>query len=50
MNEGYWSTVMGLKGIPSAAEEIMVARDIILSEYTKVPIHIAHVTRGKSYM
>jgi len=26
MNEGYWSTVMGLKGIPSAAEEIMVAR------------------------
>jgi dihydroorotase len=44
MNEGYWSTVMGLKGIPSAAEEIMVARDIILSEYTKVPIHIAHVS------
>jgi len=44
MNEGYWSTVMGLKGIPSAAEEIMVARDIILSEYTKAPIHIAHVS------
>ena len=44
MNEGYWSTIMGLKGIPSAAEEIMVARDIILSEYTKVPVHIAHVS------
>ncbi|TYQ13303.1 UNVERIFIED_CONTAM: dihydroorotase [Acetivibrio alkalicellulosi] len=44
MNEGYQSTILGLKGIPSASEEIMVARDIILSEYTKVPIHIAHVS------
>lgn len=44
MNEGYCSTIMGLKGIPSAAEEIMVARDLILSEYTKVPVHIAHVS------
>jgi len=44
MNEGYWSTIMGLKGIPSAAEEIMVARELILAEYTKVPIHIAHVS------
>ena len=44
MNEGYWSTIMGLRGIPSAAEEIMVARDLILAEYTKVPIHIAHVS------
>ncbi|AUG57718.1 MAG TPA: dihydroorotase [Ruminiclostridium sp.] len=44
MNEGYQSTILGLKGIPSAAEEIMVARDIILSEYTKVPVHIAHVS------
>ncbi|HOQ00705.1 MAG TPA: dihydroorotase [Acetivibrio clariflavus] len=44
MNEGYMSTVLGLKGIPSAAEEIMVARDLILAEYTKVPIHIAHVS------
>lgn len=44
MNEGYQSTIMGLKGIPSAAEDIMVARDLILSEYTKVPIHIAHVS------
>ncbi|MCX7746818.1 MAG: dihydroorotase [Clostridia bacterium] len=44
MNEGYQSTVMGLRGIPSAAEEIMVARDLILAEYTKTPIHIAHVS------
>lgn len=44
MNEGYQSTILGLKGIPSAAEEIMVARDLILSEYLRVPIHIAHVS------
>lgn len=44
MNEGYYSTIMGLKGIPSAAEEVMVARDLILAEYTKTPIHIAHVS------
>lgn len=44
MNEGYQSTVLGLKGIPSAAEEIMVSRDLILAEYTNVPIHIAHVS------
>lgn len=47
MNEGYNSTIMGLKGIPTAAEDIMVARDVILSEYLKLPIHIAHVsTKG----
>jgi len=44
MNEGTQSTLLGLKGIPSAAEEIMVARDLILAEYTKAPIHIAHVS------
>lgn len=44
MNEGYNSTIMGLRGIPTAAEEIMVARDLILAEYTGVPIHIAHVS------
>ena len=31
MNEGYWSTIMGLRGIPSAAEEIMVARGSYIS-------------------
>lgn len=44
MNEGYMSTVLGLRGIPSAAEEIMVSRDLILAEYTKIPVHIAHVS------
>lgn len=44
MNEGFQSTIMGLKGIPSAAEEIMVVRDLILAEYTKVPVHIAHIS------
>ena len=44
MNEGYQSTVLGLKGIPSAAEEVMVARDLILAEYTNTPVHIAHVS------
>lgn len=44
MNEGKMSSILGLKGIPSAAEEVMVARDIILSEYTGVPVHIAHVS------
>ncbi len=44
MNEGYMSTILGLKGIPSAAEEIMVSRELILAEYTKIPVHIAHVS------
>ncbi|MCX7843400.1 MAG: dihydroorotase [Clostridia bacterium] len=44
MNEGYYSTVMGLKGIPAAAEEVMVSRELILSEYTGTPVHIAHVS------
>lgn len=48
MNEGYMSTILGLKGIPSAAEEVMVARELILSEYTGVPIHIAHVSTALS--
>ena len=44
MNEGYQSTILGLKGIPSAAEEIMVSRDLILAEYTRTPIHLAHIS------
>lgn len=48
MNEGYMSTIMGLKGIPAAAEETMVARELILAEYTGVPLHIAHVSTALS--
>jgi dihydroorotase len=44
MNEGFTSTQLGLKGIPCAAEEIVVARDILLAELTGCRIHIAHVS------
>ena len=47
MNEGVISTTIGIRGIPSAAEDIMIARDIILSEYLDIPVHICHVsTKG----
>ncbi len=47
MNEGFVSTELGLKGIPNASEDAMVARDIALSELTGARLHIAHVsTRG----
>ncbi|OAT86731.1 dihydroorotase [Desulfotomaculum copahuensis] len=48
MHEGYMSTVLGLPGIPAAAEEVMVARDIILAEATGCPLHIAHVSTAGS--
>jgi len=44
MNEGSVSTRLGLKGIPAAAESIMVYREISLAEYTGKPVHIAHVS------
>ena len=47
MNEGEVSTSIGIRGIPTAAEDIMIARDIILSEYLNIPVHICHVsTKG----
>lgn len=47
MHEGHYSTLLGLSGIPSAAEEIHVARNAILAELTGTPCHIAHIsTRG----
>jgi dihydroorotase len=47
MHEGLISTRLGLKGIPAAAEEIMVARDIILAELTGGHVHLCHMsTRG----
>lgn len=48
MNEGYWSTVMGLRGIPTVAESMMVARDCLLAEYLNLPVHIAHVSARQS--
>jgi dihydroorotase len=47
MHEGIVSTRLGLKGVPSAAEEIMVARDILLAEHTGGHVHLCHMsTRG----
>ncbi len=47
MNEGALSTLLGLKGIPKAAEEVAIFRDISLAALTGAPIHIAHVsTKG----
>ena len=48
MNEGYMSTVLGLPGIPHEAEEVMVAREILLSEGLGIPVHIAHVSTKTS--
>ncbi len=48
MNEGAVSTRLGLKGIPTAAESIMVYREIALAEYTGKRIHIAHVSSAMS--
>ncbi|MFQ5989173.1 MAG: dihydroorotase [Candidatus Methylomirabilales bacterium] len=48
MHEGRVSTQLGLKGIPSAAEAVMVGRDILLSEYTGVRVHICHVSTVES--
>jgi len=47
MNEGYVSTMLGLKGIPAAAEEIAVGADIALARLTGGRLHLAHLsTRG----
>lgn len=48
INEGYWSTRLGLPGIPAAAEETMVSRDILLAELTGARLHIAHVSTAGS--
>lgn len=48
INEGEISTITGLKGIPSEAEEIMISRDILLSKLTGAHIHIAHVSTAGS--
>ncbi len=44
MHEGGVSTRIGLSGIPSASEEVMVFRDICLAKLTNCPVHIAHVS------
>jgi dihydroorotase len=44
MNEGALSNELGLRGIPAAAEEILVAREIALCRLTRCPVHIAHLS------
>jgi dihydroorotase len=48
MNEGVVSTRLGLKGWPHAAEDIIVARNIILSHYTGAHIHMQHISSALS--
>ncbi len=48
MHEGVVSTMLGLKGIPAAAEEVMVARDILLAEATGCRLHLAHISTAGS--
>jgi dihydroorotase len=47
MHEGHWSLVLGLRGMPAAAEEVDAERNCLLAELTGARLHLAHVsTRG----
>ena len=47
MHEGRWSMILGLRGMPAAAEEVDAVRDCALARLTKAKVHIAHIsTRG----
>jgi dihydroorotase len=47
MHEGRWSLILGLKGMPAAAEDVDAVRDCILAKLTGAKVHLAHVsTRG----
>lgn len=47
MHEGRWSLILGLRGMPAAAEDVDAARDCVLAKLTGAKVHIAHVsTRG----
>jgi dihydroorotase len=48
MNEGYFSTVNGLAGIPREAEEIAIFRDLALAKMTDSSLHLAHVSTANS--
>lgn len=47
-HEGTVCTKLGLPGFPSVSEEVIVARDILLSEYTRRAVHICHITTARS--
>ena len=48
MHEGEYAALMGLKGLPGAAEDLHVARDITLAELTGARVHIAHISTARS--
>ena len=48
MNEGLLSTELGLPGIPAAAEDVMVARNVSLAELTGARLHLAHISTAGS--
>jgi dihydroorotase len=48
MHEGYWSTALGLRGWPSAGEEMIVARNILLAETTGAHVHCQHLSSAGS--
>ena len=48
MHEGAWSSRLGIPGMPAAAEEVMVARDIALARATGGRIHFLHLSTGTS--
>lgn len=48
VNESAATTMLGFKGVPTLAEELIVSRDIQLSEYADVPVHISCVSSARS--
>jgi len=48
MHEGAQSVRLGLRGIPSASEDVMVARDLLLAELTGARFHVAHLSTSRS--
>ncbi len=48
MHEGYWSTLLGLRGWPAKGEEMIVVRNILLAELTGTPVHCQHLSSAGS--
>lgn len=48
MHEGEWSTRLGLPGIPGLAEDVMVARDLLMNATVGGRYHVAHLSTGRS--
>ncbi len=48
MNEGHRSAMLGMKGRPTVAEDIAVARDVMLAEYAGARVHVAHMSSARA--